>query len=286
MVVLDDVKDSKILIQVMFEVLSILLQLSKLPSLEYAKQLVLSFLTNILKKAQEKQEPIEDSVLRVDLLVQCVRTTDNPQTHHHALLLMSLLASTHPEKILVNVMPIFTFMGASLLRHDDNYSLQVVRQTLQSIVPPLVASKRETVGEDTDALIMSMKPIIQVFVNALFHVPKHRRLKLFVGLLEAMGEQTFLFAVLLMLLGRYDVALSTHVQIGQAAADEPIVDFAMVLCNQFNPVVQTDAWIRLLSWASDLDAAVNAARNGKKSDCVAELLIDLRYALSLLVNVF
>ncbi len=36
------------------------------------------------------------------------------------------------------IMPIFTFMGASLLRMDDTYSMQIVRKTVETVVPAVL----------------------------------------------------------------------------------------------------------------------------------------------------
>lgn len=54
--------------------------------------------------------------------------TGNPQTHNQSLLLMATIASLYPERVLHNIMPVFTFMGANVLRQDDNYSFQVIQQ--------------------------------------------------------------------------------------------------------------------------------------------------------------
>ncbi len=40
--------------------------------------------------------------------------------------------------MLHNVMSIFTFVGGGLLQQDDNYSLQVITNTLQTIIPALL----------------------------------------------------------------------------------------------------------------------------------------------------
>lgn len=45
-----------------------------------------------------------------------------------ALLLVSALAKVTPELILHSIMPVFTFMGANVLRQDDEYSAYVVKQ--------------------------------------------------------------------------------------------------------------------------------------------------------------
>ena len=73
-------------------------------------------------------QKIDPSKVRADLLVDCLRTTANPQVQNSALLLMSSLASVVPEVIIHSVMPIFTFMGTTVLRQNDDYSAHVIKQ--------------------------------------------------------------------------------------------------------------------------------------------------------------
>ena len=40
-------------------------------------------------------------------------------------------------------MPFFTFMGSNILRRDDPYSLQVITETIDTVVPPLIKVRRE-----------------------------------------------------------------------------------------------------------------------------------------------
>lgn len=71
-------------------------------------------------------------MFRIDSLIACIRTSSNPQVHNRTLLLLSSLAQLAPELILNHVMPIFTFMGASVLRQDDEYSAHVIDQVVFS----------------------------------------------------------------------------------------------------------------------------------------------------------
>lgn len=71
---------------------------------------------------------IDHSVIRTDILIDCIRTTTIPQVRNSALLLVSALAKVTPESILHGIMPIFTFMGANVLRQDDDFSAYVVKQ--------------------------------------------------------------------------------------------------------------------------------------------------------------
>lgn len=71
---------------------------------------------------------IERNDVRVDVLVDCIRNSTDPQVQQTALLLVSILASIAPELILHDVMPIFTFMGSSIMKRTDDYSAYVVKE--------------------------------------------------------------------------------------------------------------------------------------------------------------
>lgn len=116
-----------------------------------------------------------------------------------ALLLVAGLSVVAPELVLHSVMPIFTFMGSNVLRKDDEYSVSVIDQTIDQVVPALIQSlrnqKRDVVS-GTSELLLS-------FTAAFEHIPSHRRLRLFQALITKLGTQDFLFAVLAMLANRY-----------------------------------------------------------------------------------
>lgn len=46
------------------------------------------------------------------------------------------------EKVLHNIMPIFTFMGANIMRLDDAYSFRVIDRTVQTVIPALIKVRR------------------------------------------------------------------------------------------------------------------------------------------------
>lgn len=71
---------------------------------------------------------VDQSAIKPNVLIDCLRTTTSPQVQQTALLLISSLASVTPEMVLHSVMPIFTFMSATTLRQTDEYSAYVVAQ--------------------------------------------------------------------------------------------------------------------------------------------------------------
>lgn len=42
------------------------------------------------------------------------------------------------DKVLHNIMSIFTFMGANVMRLDDTYSFQVINKTVKMVIPALM----------------------------------------------------------------------------------------------------------------------------------------------------
>ncbi|PYH84264.1 SSU processome component Utp10 [Aspergillus uvarum CBS 121591] len=168
--------------------------------MSYLLSLTLGSLLAIVNKSKQTAKPqFDTAVIRADLVVDCVRTTDSPQVQNAALLLVAGLSIIAPELVLHSVMPIFTFMGSSVLRKDDEYSVSVIDQTIDQVVPALIQSlrnqKRDVVS-GTSELLLS-------FTAAFEHIPAHRRLRLFHALVTKLGVLDFLFAVLAMLANRY-----------------------------------------------------------------------------------
>ncbi|KAL8943210.1 MAG: hypothetical protein Q9216_001198 [Gyalolechia sp. 2 TL-2023] len=116
----------------------------------------------------------------------------NDQT---ALLLVSILASIAPELILHDVMPIFTFMGSSVMRRTDDYSAYVVKQTMDSVIPRIMDSLLKRHKDSMAGVI----ELLLSFAAAFEHIPRNRRLTLFRSLVEMIGVDEFFFALLILL---------------------------------------------------------------------------------------
>ncbi|KAL9017319.1 MAG: hypothetical protein Q9185_005350 [Variospora sp. 1 TL-2023] len=142
---------------------------------------------------------VERNEIRVDVLVDCIRNSTDPQVQHTALLLVSLLASIAPELILHHVMPIFTFMGPTTMKRTDDYSSYVVKRTMDSVIPRIMDSLRKCRKDP----ISGVSELLLSFVAAFEHVPIDRRLTLFRSLAEMIGVNEYLFALLLLLRNKF-----------------------------------------------------------------------------------
>ncbi|SCV73190.1 BQ2448_7115 [Microbotryum intermedium] len=207
-VVLESVDFAKIdpvpsLLLALFELLSSMIEVPTTAQIDvqYPGQLVLSNLSALLSRVDPNANLIVADSIRMSPVLDLMRTSTNPQTYHQALLLFAQLAPLVPDQIVHHVMPIFTFVGANVIQRDDAYSLRVVDQTLESIIPALVKSTKRKSG-NREALVANLKDLLQVFADAAEHMPRHRRIKLFVRLVETLGSQDFLSAMAMLLAER------------------------------------------------------------------------------------
>ncbi|XP_030196428.1 HEAT repeat-containing protein 1 isoform X1 [Gadus morhua] len=222
-------------------------------NVEYTRQLLLSCLLNVCQKLSPDGEPVATDILEedkfnVELVVQCVRVSDMPQTHHHALLLLGTVASMFPEKVLHNIMPIFTFMGANIMRLDDSYSFQVINKTVQTVIPALIKAHE---GSETSNMDVVVIKIVHVFVDALPHVPEHRRLPILSQLVTTLGPARFLW-VLMLLLFKQHATKTAGSAADKEVALEMDVEFWTSLCCTFEVSEQLTSVIHILQYLMGL----------------------------------
>ncbi|KAF2028900.1 hypothetical protein EK21DRAFT_68808 [Setomelanomma holmii] len=168
--------------------------------LVYLQSMILGSLTPIVDNLKQQADTSEyQPAVRADLLIECIRHSTSPQVQNSALLLIANLASWVPELILHNLMPIFTFIGSTLLRQQDDYSAQVVDKTISRVVPQLAASLRSKHKN----FLTGVSDLLLSFTAAFEHIPPHRRLKLFSELARTLGPQDSLSAIVALLADRY-----------------------------------------------------------------------------------
>lgn len=164
----------------------------------YVEQLLMSAVDSAASKIVEAPN-LSPSTIRLDILVEVIRVAENPQTFHQALLLMASLARLAPDSVLHNVMPVFTFMGSNVFHRDDAYSFKVVQQTIDSIVPVMAASLKQSHSQGLD-LFIGAKDSLRVFTDAANHVPRHRRNNFFAHLVDVLGSIEFLAPTCMLLI--------------------------------------------------------------------------------------
>ncbi|XP_075059835.1 HEAT repeat-containing protein 1 [Mixophyes fleayi] len=253
-------KEPQLLVPTLFYLLSRCLEPSspEQENLEYTKQLILSCLLNICQRIsldsdKDAKDVLDEEKFNVELIVQCVRTSEMPQTHHHALLLLGAASGIFPDKVLHNIMPIFTFMGASVMRLDDSYSFQVISKTVQTVIPALIQVEGDASQDTKDSVEKVVEKIIHVFVDALPHVPEHRRLPILSQLLDTVGAERFLWVLLVLLFQQYVTKTVVMVTNGEKdAVLEQDTEFWISVCCEFSVNNQLKSLIKLLKFLTKL----------------------------------
>ncbi|CDO68790.1 hypothetical protein BN946_scf184989.g56 [Trametes cinnabarina] len=166
----------------------------------YVEQLIMSAVENFVQQFPASTI-VPAGSLRVDTLVEILRTSENPQSFHQASLLMASLARIAPDAVLHNVMPIFTFMGSNVFHRDDTYSFRVVQKTIDSIVPVMVDSLKGKHGNGM-GLYRAAREFLRVFTGAANHIPRHRRVHFFTHLVDTLGPSDFLAPIVMLLVDR------------------------------------------------------------------------------------
>ncbi|XP_070257448.1 HEAT repeat-containing protein 1 isoform X1 [Myotis yumanensis] len=249
-------KNPQILIPTLFNLLSRCLEPLPLEqgNMEYTKQLILSCLLNICQKLSPDGGKIPKDILdeekfNVELIVQCIRVSEMPQTHHHALLLLGTVAGIFPDKVLHNIMSIFTFMGANVMRLDDTYSFQVINKTVKMVIPALIQSDGGDSVEVTRNVEAIVVKIMGVFVDALPHVPEHRRLPVLVQLVDTLGAARFLWVLLVLLFEQYITKTSLAAACGEKDAMlEADTEFWISVCCEFSVQEQIQSLMNILQY--------------------------------------
>ncbi|XP_054159336.1 HEAT repeat-containing protein 1-like [Oppia nitens] len=175
---LNDVSD---LVKNLFEYLKNTFIMDSKSSLEYLRQLLLNSLINCVKHNTDKL-----SSLPIESVIECLRESQQKETQKIALVLISSVADQFKKEILDYVITIFTFIGNNLLHCDDQYSIQVVFDTMDAIIPIILDDVNNT-----------KESVINVFIDALQDIPAHRRLHLFKKLLNILGERDHLTLVIM-----------------------------------------------------------------------------------------
>ncbi|WWC65921.1 uncharacterized protein I303_108543 [Kwoniella dejecticola CBS 10117] len=167
---------------------------------DYLEQEVLAAILALVEKIQDPQE-IGRAHVGIEVIIKVIRASTNPRTSQRALLVASELARLIPEAVLHNIMPIFTFMGASDFQRDDAYSFGVVEKTVSRIVPVMTKSLKEK-AENSLELYNESLTFLSIFTDMAGRLPKHRTLPFFVHLVKSLGPEDFLAPICMLLVDR------------------------------------------------------------------------------------
>lgn len=186
------------LVTVMFEMLASLKQLqqNRVES-PYLLNLCLSSIYAMVRSLSPTGKSADLSGIKPELVTECLRSTDNPQVQNTALMVMAALSGVVPDRMVHNVMPIFTFIGNNMLSKDDEHSVNVVNEAIDKIVPALLRNLRN--GKNVHTYQASMSTMLASFTSAYEHIPRHRKVGFYQKLLSCIDATEFGFVLVALL---------------------------------------------------------------------------------------
>ncbi|XP_060517602.1 HEAT repeat-containing protein 1 [Cylas formicarius] len=261
------IRNAHCLLAVVSELLKKCLDFEEQAAVEYTKQLLLSLVLLISNRIDK--HVLSDTEFNVDLVVQCIRSSQNPQTHHHAMLLLAYLAEVFPDKVLHHIMSIFTFMGSSLLRHDDAYSFQIIMKIVDIIVPIFLQSNQ------LDDLVK----VLRVFVDALLDVPEHRRLPLYRQLLQNVNAEENMYLFLLVIFDSHVMEYSQNRRklVKGVDANNKRLDITRSLCCEFPPRVTLMSCVKVIQFLKEFP--VDTPENNQAQDQISVIINITNYSV-------
>lgn len=145
----------------------------------YAQQTVLLVLKDIIESllVERPDKDNLDNKFKMDVLVECARSTADVSTRNNVFVLLSSIAKASPAWLSEHTFDIFTIIGESAVKQIDSHSQHVMEELISKLVPCWL-SKTSSTGE-----------LFQIFIEALPDVPEQRRLTLMVYLLRSLGEK-------------------------------------------------------------------------------------------------
>lgn len=239
------IRNPEVLMPYIFNILKKCVDFDEQSNVEYPKQLLLSTLLNCCTKMEHHN--ISENIFNVEVLVQCIRASQNPQTHYHALLVLAYTANYVPKQVLHHMIAIFTFMGSSVLRHDDSYSFQIITKIVDTIIPILLR----------DHSLVNIVNVLRVFIDAVLDVPEHRRINLYHNLLQKLGASDTLYLFVLLMLEAYVLHINNEKQKYKNIPGKSIIapkrlDITADICRKFSPEIVIENCIKLISYLQKL----------------------------------
>ncbi|WWD20373.1 hypothetical protein CI109_104849 [Kwoniella shandongensis] len=207
---------------------------------DYLEQEVLAAILALVEKIEDPAE-VNRAHVGIEVVIKVIRASTNPRTSQRALLVAAELARLIPDAVLHNVMPIFTFMGASDFQRDDAYSFGVVEKTVTRIVPVMTKSLKDKATSTLDLYNESLT-FLSIFTDMSSRLPKHRTLPFFVHLVKSLDPVDFLAPVCMLLVDR------ATTKGGRAGKDVgTVLELPAALAATFDVSVRTEVLLEIVN---------------------------------------
>ncbi|KAJ8511645.1 hypothetical protein OPV22_002079 [Ensete ventricosum] len=189
--------------------------------------------------------PLSDNVfsdVKMGLLVEIARSTDDVTTRNHVFLLLSSITKVYSGWISEHIIDIFAVIGESALKQNDSHSQHVLENLISTMVPCWLSKTKST------------DKLIQIFIRALPEVAEPRRLTLMVYLLRILGEESSLCILIFHLFHSLILRITESPEIpkdlnnlfSSVTLTEWEYTFAVEICNQYTCKIWFPCLVKLV----------------------------------------
>ncbi|UXI15447.1 hypothetical protein NH340_JMT01390 [Sarcoptes scabiei] len=138
-----------------------------------------------IDQQEEENLKVFLKLINVDTVIDCMMESRVKETQRVSMFLINLVAPYFQKEIIKYLVTIFTFIGSNLLECDDQYSMSILFETMESIIPIIIVNDKTKTDE--------MKHYIaSVFIKSYNDIPAYRRLPLFLKLIKLLDSDQFL----------------------------------------------------------------------------------------------
>ncbi|CAD5195383.1 unnamed protein product [Musa acuminata subsp. malaccensis] len=189
--------------------------------------------------------PLSDNVfsdVKMGLLVEIARSTDDITTRNHVFLLLSSITKVYSGWISEHIIDIFAVIGESALKQNDSHSQHVLEDLISTMVPCWLSKTK------------SIDKLLQIFIRALPEVAEPRRLTLMVYLLRILGEESSLGILIFHLFRSLILRITEAPEIprdfnnlfSSVTLTEWEYTFAVEICNQYTCKIWFPCLVKLV----------------------------------------
>lgn len=163
---------------------------------DFFKRSLLSVITNCTKQSDVN---LNEANFDTSVLLDSLKFIRHDASHKECFdLLMKVLTkngTTRDRQEMAKKLAIsFSFIGTNLSKCDDRFSLEMLNETIDRLVPLILSKDSDLkVSKDGDPKVSeedsaSISSLLQIFIDALPDIPNHRRLDIFSRILHLAAD--------------------------------------------------------------------------------------------------
>ncbi|CAI2336440.1 unnamed protein product [Caenorhabditis sp. 36 PRJEB53466] len=223
---------------------------SDVESSSYQQHLSVNAIRKILENPGKTK--IGSAEVDMDCVIDTMRSTHNHHLLRDCLRLIVAAARHTPNSVVKHVMAVFTFMGNGMLRKDNELTLSIVEQTVESLFSTIIKSSGQAVltkQQQTEKLI----ELARLFAASAVDIPAHRRARIAQAIARAVGAENASTVVLVLVssfCARWQRSTDAAAQeaVKRGSDQDAYDDLAIELLSAVNPFEQLSSVLEMCEY--------------------------------------